>query len=255
MSEAVDIFYSYAHKDKKLRERLDTHLALLKHEGLINQWHDRDISAGKLWAEEIDAHLKNARIILLLVSSDFNASDYCYGIEMQEAIKRQVAGEARVIPIILRPCDWETAPFGKLQALPKDKKPVTTWSNRDLAFTEIAKGIRTVVHELNGDIPMTTSRATQKRNKNTKTRKTFGGRNMSGTLSSSALKKPIDRYYNNLDEYKGKADYELAVRTAFQNLLAETARLVGWTFIPEQAMESGIRPDGVLRDEFVRRGF
>jgi hypothetical protein len=216
MSEAIDIFYSYAHKDKKLRERLDTHLALLKHEGLINQWHDRDISAGKLWAEEIDAHLKNARIILLLVSSDFNASDYCYGIEMQEAIKRQVAGEARVIPIILRPCDWETAPFGKLQALPKDKKPVTTWSNRDLAFTEIAKGIRTVVHELNGDIPMTTSRATQKRNKNTKTRKTFGGRNMSGTLSSSALKKPIDRYYNNLDEYKGKADYELAVRTAFK---------------------------------------
>ncbi len=223
MSEVIDIFYSYAHKDKTLRERLETHLAQLKHEGLINLWYDRDIPAGKLWEEEIDAHLKNARIILLLVSPYFLASKYCYGIEMQEAIQRQVAGEARVIPIILRPCDWETAPFGKLQALPTDAKPVTMWSNRDAAFTDIAKGIRTVVHELNGDIPITTSRITPKRNKNTKTWKTVGGRNMSVILSSSALKKPIDRYYKNLDEYKGKADYELAVRTVVCQELCKTA--------------------------------
>ena len=162
MPEALELFYSYAHKDEALGERLENHLAMLRHEGLINQWHDRDISAGRLWADEIDAHLKNAHIILLLVSSDFLASDYCYSIEMQEAIKRQVAGEARVIPIILRPCDWETALFGKLQTLPKNAKPVTRWSNKDVAFTEIAKGIRDVINELNGNIPITTSQVTQK---------------------------------------------------------------------------------------------
>jgi hypothetical protein len=78
----------------------------------------------------------------------------------------------------------------------------------------------------------------------------------SATLSASALKKAIDRYYKELHEYQGKADYELAVRTAFLNLLAETARQVKWTLIPEQTIEGNIRPDGVLRDGFdLKRGF
>src|SRR5205085_11344814 len=77
-----------------------------------------------------------------------------------------------------------------------------------------------------------------------------------GTLSTPVLKKAIDRYYKELQEYKGRADYELAVRTAFFNLLAETARQVKWTLIPEQTIEGGIRPDGILLDDFnLRRGF
>lgn len=76
------------------------------------------------------------------------------------------------------------------------------------------------------------------------------------TLHAAALKKAIERYYKQLDEFKGKADYELAVRSACQNLLAETARLVGWTLIPEQTLEGNIRPDGVLRDDYsLMRGF
>ena len=117
--EALELFYSYAREDEALRKKLETHLTTLRREGLINQWHDRDIIAGSPWAEEIDAHLKKARIILLLVSPDFIASDYCYSVEMQEAIKRQVTGETRVIPIILRPCVWKNTLFGKLQALLK----------------------------------------------------------------------------------------------------------------------------------------
>src|SRR5438045_7683004 len=79
----------------------------------------------------------------------------------------------------------------------------------------------------------------------------------SATLSASALKKAIDRYYNELYKYQGRADYELAVRTAFFNLLAETARQVKWKLIPEQTIEGGIRPDGVLRDDVydLKRGF
>ena len=76
------------------------------------------------------------------------------------------------------------------------------------------------------------------------------------TLNAAALKKAIGRYYKELEEYKGKADYELALRSAFQNLLAEGARHVGWTLIPEQTIEGGIRPDGVMRDAAnMRRGY
>jgi predicted helicase len=78
----------------------------------------------------------------------------------------------------------------------------------------------------------------------------------SASLSTHGLKKAIDRYYKQLQDYKGRADYELAVRTAFLNLLNETAHQVKWMLIPEQTLESGIRPDGVLRDSFdLKRGF
>ncbi len=77
----------------------------------------------------------------------------------------------------------------------------------------------------------------------------------STTLSTPVLKKAIDRYYKQLQDYKGRADYELAVRTAFLNLLNETAHQVKWMLIPEQTIEGGIRPDGVLRDSFdLKRG-
>src|SRR5437016_5278541 len=121
---------------------------MLKREGVISGWHDRRISAGQEWDGQIDSHLNSAEIILLLVSSDFLASNYCYDIEVKRAIERHEAGEARVIPIILRPCDWQTAPFGKVQVLPKDAKPVTRWEDRDEAFLNVATGIRLAGQEL-----------------------------------------------------------------------------------------------------------
>ena len=248
------LFYAYAREDETLRNKLNSHLALLRQQGLIEEWYDREIPVGSLWEEEIDAHLKAARIILLLISPSFLASAYCYSIEMQKAMERHVEGSARVLPIILRPCDWETAPFGKLQALPKEGKPVTTWSNRDQAFTDIAKGIRKVIARLNeapSGIPSphvpTSKKKTQTGEKPMP--------NAVATLTTPMLKKALDRYYKELESYKGKADYELAVRTAFQNLLAETARHVNWTLIPEQRLPSGVQPDGTLRDEFFARGY
>lgn len=108
----------------------------------------RDIGAGTEWANQIDNHLDTAHIILLLISPDFMASEYCYSIEMKRALERHEIGEARVIPILLRPVDWRDAPFSMLQALPRDARPVTTWKNRDSAFEEIAIQIRKVVDEL-----------------------------------------------------------------------------------------------------------
>src|SRR5579871_873435 len=142
------VFYSYSHKDEKLRDRLEIHLSILKREGAISQWHDRRISAGLDWKNNIDDRLNGAQIILLLVSADFLASDYCYDVEMKRAMERHASGEARVIPIILRPCDWDLTPFSKVQALPKDGRPVIKWRDQDTAFNEITRGIRDVVNSL-----------------------------------------------------------------------------------------------------------
>lgn len=130
----VKIFFSYSHEDEQLRNELEAHLAMLKRQGLVEFWHDRRIAAGNDLVGEISDHLEEADIVLLLVSPDFLNSDYCYDIEMQRALEKHRQGEARVIPIILRHCDWHPAPFGKLLALPTDGKPVVKFPDRDEAF-------------------------------------------------------------------------------------------------------------------------
>jgi hypothetical protein len=120
-----------------------------KRDGLISSWHDQQISAGTEWAGQIEDQLSSAHVILLLVSADFLASDYCYDVEMRRAMERHDAGEARVIPVILRPVDnWQQAPFGKLHALPHDGKPIILWQPLDLAFVDVAAGIRAAIAEL-----------------------------------------------------------------------------------------------------------
>jgi TIR domain len=104
---------------------------------------------------DIDQHLEDAAIILLLISSDFLASDYIFSVELQQALARHKAGEARVIPIILRPVDWTyIAELARLQALPREAKPITKWENRDEAFLDVAKGIRLVSRELRNNPPI-----------------------------------------------------------------------------------------------------
>jgi hypothetical protein len=144
----VEIFYSYSHKDGKLRDQLEKSLSILKSERIIAAWHDRKIGVSEDWSGQIDEHVKSAQIILLLVSADFLASGYCYDIEVRRAMERHEAGEALVVPVILRPVDWSGAPFGKLQALPSDAKPITSWSNRDAAFSDVVTGVRRLAEGL-----------------------------------------------------------------------------------------------------------
>jgi|GEM_PF-4166228 len=144
---SVSTFFCYAHEDEALLRKLKAHLLPLQRQGLIDVWHDRDISAGTEWQQEIIIHLNEANIILLLVSPDFMASDYCYGIEMKRALERHQRGEARVIPIILRSVYWQGI-LGNLQALPTDAKPVKSWSDIDEAFFDVTEGIRIVVEEV-----------------------------------------------------------------------------------------------------------
>lgn len=143
----LKVFYSYAREDEELRQRLQTHLGVLKYQHLITDWHDREIRAGEEWAKQIQVQLETADIILLLISPDFLNSPYINSIEMKKALERHNAREAWVIPIILVPVYWKDTPFSKLLVLPKDGKPVASWDNRDAAFADITEGISKVVKE------------------------------------------------------------------------------------------------------------
>jgi hypothetical protein len=150
-SDAVTVFFSYSHKDEALRDELANHLEILKWNGDISAWHDRQILPGDEWDRDIKDNLDSAQVILLLISSDFIASRYCRDIEITRAMERHEAGEACVIPVILRKCMWSSAPFGKLQALPQKAVPVTDsaiWSTKDDAFTNIAEGIKKAANEI-----------------------------------------------------------------------------------------------------------
>ena len=142
------IFISYAHRDRALREELEAHLSNLRRQNVITSWYDGDISPGTDWKSQILEHLNTDQIILLLISADFIASDFCYSVEMVQAIARHDANQARVLPIILRPTDWQGAPFAKLKVLPTDGKAVTSWSTHDDAFLDIVQGIRQAIEDL-----------------------------------------------------------------------------------------------------------
>jgi hypothetical protein len=131
-----------------LRLELEKHLSSLHRQRKISSWHDRLIVPGTDWAKTINTRLQTASLILLLISADFLASDYCYSIEMKRALERDQAGEARVVPVLLRPADWQGSPFEHLQALPTDGKAVTIWPNRDEAFADVAIGIRRAIEDL-----------------------------------------------------------------------------------------------------------
>src|SRR5258706_1809452 len=140
---SIEVFCCYAHKDAPLLADLKAHLTLLQRQGLIALWTDTNISPGSNWEQEIEKHLNTAHIILLLVSSDFMSSEYCYSKEMMRAIERHHPNEAIVIPIILRPVYWQGAPFAKLQVLPTNAKPVVSpsWHSQDEAMLDVVNGI------------------------------------------------------------------------------------------------------------------
>ena len=135
-------FISYSHTDEPRRKRLNTHLAVLRREGRIEEWFDRKILAGSAIDPEIDERLEWCELFLPLVSPDFLASDYCYEREMTIALERHHADEARVVPIIIEPCDWRHTPLGKLKAVPRDGRAVALWDNENHAYLDVVTELR-----------------------------------------------------------------------------------------------------------------
>jgi len=139
---AKKVFISYAHADEEYRKALEGHLSGLRRDRLIEVWHDRLLGAGDEIDGSISGHLANSDVVLLLISSDFLASPYCMDVEMEAALRRENQGLTRIIPVIVRPCDWHTSPFGKLLAAPTDGKPISTSADRDEAMLDVARMIR-----------------------------------------------------------------------------------------------------------------
>lgn len=145
---AARVFVSYSHVDEELRDQLEVQLAMLKRQGLVEIWHDRRMLPGDHLDWTISRELDEADVILLLVSPNFIASDYCYKIEKGRALERHRIGEARLISVILRPCDWTHTDLGQYLVTPKDGKPVTMWPDRDEAFLDVAQSIRRAIEEI-----------------------------------------------------------------------------------------------------------
>lgn len=141
MDKRVKVFLSYSHADEKYKEELDKHFAALKRTDKIETWNDRKLVPGCQLDEDIKKHLCEDDIIILLISSDFIASDYCYNIEMSKAIERSKRQECIVIPIIVRPCLWWETPLKEILALPKDGKPISQYENSDEAYLEVVSAV------------------------------------------------------------------------------------------------------------------
>lgn len=149
----IEVFLSYADPDETLCIELEKHLSQLYGNGLLTVWQKRQIVGGQDLKSVLDQHLSTASIILLLISSDFLASNDCVSVQMKRALERNAQNEAHVIPIILRPCDWQAAPFAHLHILPHDGRAVTEWANQDAAFRDVARGVRAALGPLRAISP------------------------------------------------------------------------------------------------------
>jgi len=144
----IRLFYSYSHKDEKFRDELEVHLATLRNNGLIDEWHDRKIDAGDDWDEEIELNMENSHIILLLFSPDFIASNACLK-EVKAAMNLKKSKGTVFIPIILRKCAWKNVDgIAKIQGLPTDGVPVKTWRDQDEAWSNVYSGVKAKVDKL-----------------------------------------------------------------------------------------------------------
>lgn len=145
--QATRLFYSYSHKDEVLRDELEIRLRLLQRQGLLSTWHNRQIETSAEWKRQPDDNMERADIILLLVSADFLASEYCDAREIRRALERHEQGQTRVIPVIVRDVNWRQTPLATLQALPTDGRAVTRWENADVAWGNVEEGIARAIEQ------------------------------------------------------------------------------------------------------------
>lgn len=145
---SAKIFISYARQDEDLKNQLLQHLGGLRHNGLIQTFDDHQISAGADWDSQIRHELETADIILFLISHAFLDSEYINKVEVRQAIQRGQEDKVVIIPIALRPCEWNGTPFAGIQCLPRNKKFIDQWEDPNLAFMEIAQAIHKHVEEV-----------------------------------------------------------------------------------------------------------
>ncbi|MXP11117.1 toll/interleukin-1 receptor domain-containing protein [Pseudoblastomonas halimionae] len=135
-------FISYSHVDQSHIDRLSKHLAQLERDGTLSGWFDREIHAGGNLDDEISKQLLSSSIFLACASPDYIASNYCYDRELEIALEREQAGNLTIVPVVLEPCEWLQTPLSKFKAAPKDGKPISEFTNPNVAFLDVATEIR-----------------------------------------------------------------------------------------------------------------
>ncbi len=142
MPAPIKLVYSSAPADDAFREQLSAHLHALVQKGFFSEWHEQLIPIGAEVAQERQERWRSADIIIMLLSSDYFSSAVYNDQEMQQALERHRSGQVLIIPILIRPCDWQSTVVAHLQYLPRNGKPVTKWENHDEAFLSIVQELR-----------------------------------------------------------------------------------------------------------------
>ena len=150
MGSPVEVFLSYAAEDEALRRELRARLVPLERDGVVRVWDASATGAGHAWHEERAARLHAARVVVLLVSADYLASDDLHREETVPSLERRANGEALVLAVLVRACGWEPGRFPVDALLPRNGRPVASWPNRDEAWADVAAGLREAVEALSG---------------------------------------------------------------------------------------------------------
>jgi hypothetical protein len=167
-------FISYSHADEKIKEKLHTHLAILRREGKIDAWQDQEILVGANLNQTISLALSSCELFIAIVSPDYLNSNYCYEKEFQQALELQAAGKMIIVPIIAEHCDWLNSPFREMKAVPKDGKPISDWTNDNAAYLNIISELRRLLDALKAPIKITAmSESATLPSKNYKVKKDF----------------------------------------------------------------------------------
>lgn len=195
-------FISYSHRDKAMLDRLHTHLAMLRRDGGVAEWQDRQIEAGGTFDREIEAALEQSDVFLALVSADYLASRYCYEKELAFAIAQHDEGLMRVVPIIIEPCDWQSSPLQKFKALPLDGKPVSDWTNQNNAWLDVVTELRRVVSEHGGEASFTQNAS-------------------SGSQAEPSSKYRLKRTFDKIDRDDFRREAYETVRSYFESAIKE----------------------------------
>jgi hypothetical protein len=225
----LSIFVSYSSDEETFCKDLDRHLSLLKREGVVETWTFRAIEAGTDWKQKIDDQLERADIIVLLVSASFMASDYCWNVEMSRALQRNREGSARVLPILVRDCDWGSAPFAAIQMLPPEARAVTSWRPKDKAWAAVAESIRRVAARVTRNTATETASAASE---------TLSQRAHRLAAESAARQARAERIQRD-----GNSAFRDEIESAFQSLDAMAAEIREGTGMK---LESGFRRDHCL---------
>ena len=127
VNASPQIFISYSHSDEDWKDRLTSHLGVLRNEDLLNFWDDPKIGAGDGWRGEIQQAMESSNLAVLLISANFLTSQFIKDVEVPRLLSRREKEGLVVLPIILKPCCWDQVEWlREMNVYPNDARPISS---------------------------------------------------------------------------------------------------------------------------------